>query len=171
MSDPNRPLPDPDPHMAELDWFIGRWRVRSRLLTESGSWVEEDLTAFHTRELGGNLIFEHFCGPLNGKPFEAWSLRKFDASVGRWRQRWVDSEPGGSILNWVGAWDSEARRFTGYAERFVNADGTIAGDTAMREVFDDIHSDRFAWRYERTTDGGKTWDGSWKLDYVREDVS
>jgi hypothetical protein len=100
-------LPDPDPHMQDLSWFIGEWNVRSRMLMDADTdeWLEEDLRTVHSYELGGNLIFEHFGGPLGGEPFEAWSLRKFNPNSGNWEQRWVDTSPGG-FANWLGRWDA-----------------------------------------------------------------
>lgn len=127
--------------------------------------TEEDLHTEHTYEMGGHLIFEHFFGPLGGEPFEAWSLRKYDAKTGKWEQRWVDTTPGG-FYHWVGAWDAETNTFTGYAARYLDQDGQIVGEQAIREVFDKITDNSFAWRLENTADGGKTWTVTWTLDYT-----
>lgn len=161
-------LPEPDPHMQDLSWFIGNWDVHSRLLVdpESDTWVDEDLHTEHSYELGGHLIFEHFGGPLGGEPFEAWSLRKYNPNTGNWEQRWVDVSPGG-FANWLGRWDEEANTFTGYAMRFIDDEFNITGDMAAREVFDNITEDGFDWRYEQTSDGGETWTVTWTLEYRR----
>lgn len=161
-------LPDPDPHMQDLSWFIGEWNVRSRMLMDADAdeWLEEDLRTVHSYELGGNLIFEHFGGPLGGEPFEAWSLRKFNPNSGNWEQRWVDTSPGG-FANWLGRWDAEANTFTGYAMRFIDGEFNLTGDDGAREVFDNITEDGFDWRYEQTSDGGETWEVTWTLQYRR----
>jgi hypothetical protein len=160
-------LPEPPPEMQQLAWFIGEWDVKSRYLTdaENDVWLEEDLHTVHTYELNGNLIFEHFYGPFGGEPFEAWSLRKYNVNTGKWEQRWVDTQAGG-FANWVGSYADDM--FMGYAARFVDEDGKITGDQAVREVFDNITPDSFSWRYEQTKDGGATWEVTWTLEYTRK---
>ncbi len=161
-------LPAPDEHMQDLAWFIGEWNVKSRMLMDAAKdeWLEEQLHTIHTYELGGNIIFEHFIGPLAGNPFEAWSLRKYNVNSGRWEQRWVDTDPGG-FANWLGTWDADTNSFTGYAMRFIDDNFALTGDNGAREIFDNITEDGFAWRYETTSDGGATWAVTWTLDYVR----
>lgn len=167
----NTPLPDPDAAMQDLAWFIGEWDVVSRFLVDADNdeWLEEELRTEHTYQLGGHLIFEHFFGPLGGDPFEAWSLRTYDANTGIWQQRWVDTSPG-SFAQWQGSYDAETNTFTGYAARFLDDEGNIAGDTAVREIFDNITDDGFSWRFERTDDGGDTWRVTWTLEYTRAET-
>jgi hypothetical protein len=161
-------LPAPDEHMQEMAWFIGNWNIKSRMLMDAAKdeWIDEDLHSIHTYELGGHLIFEHFFGPLGGEPFEAWSLRAYNESTGKWEQRWVDSSPGG-FANWVGSY--KEGEFMGFAQRFLDDEGNIKDKQAYREVFDNITEDSYAWRYEVTEDGGATWKVTWTLDYVRAD--
>jgi hypothetical protein len=161
-------LPEPDSHMQDLAWFIGEWEVHSRMLmnAETDEWLEEDLRAVHTYELGGNLIFEHFGGPLGGTPFEAWSLRKYNVNTGNWEQRWVDVSPGG-FANWLGQWNAETQTFTGYAMRFIDDEFNLTGNDGAREIFDNITEAGFDWRYEQTSDGGENWNITWTLQYRR----
>lgn len=158
-------LSAPDERMQQMKWFIGDWDVVSKYKDDKGAWVEERVTSFNEYIIGGNVIFEHFIGPVFGKPFEAWSLRKFNPTVGKWEQRWVDNTAGG-FANWTGSWDDATQVFTGYANRSFNDDGTLR-DVAVREIFSDITENSFAWRYEQTNDGGKSWDVTWTLDYRR----
>jgi hypothetical protein len=161
-------LPEPDPHMQDLSWFIGDWDVHSHMLLDADKdeWIDEDLKTQHTYEMGGNLIFEHFGGPLGGTPFEGWSLRKYNPNTGNWEQRWADVGPGG-FANWMGRWDAETNTFTGYAQRFIDDEFNLTGDTGAREIFDNITDDGFDWRYEQTSDGGMTWAVTWTLTYKR----
>jgi hypothetical protein len=159
-------LPPPITEMSQLKWFIGQWVVVSRYLNDDQEWVEETIRAEHTPILGGHVIFEHFGGPLFGKPFEAWSLRKFNPNSGQWEQRWVDVTPGG-FADWTGQWSANEHTFTGHPNRVLNDDGSLK-DSAAREMFYDITDDRFAWKYERTEDGGKSWRAIWTLAYTRQ---
>ena len=124
---PVQELPARHERMADLDWFLGLWSVHSRTRDAENPelWHEETLFAEHTAELNGNLIWEHFFGPVQGQPYEAWSLRKYDASRDRWLQKWADSAPGGMILNWSGTWDEAARTYIGYGEAHLNPDYTL----------------------------------------------
>jgi hypothetical protein len=149
--------------MSQMEWFLGKWHVRSRYRDEGGQWADENLTTEHTTILGGHVIFEHFGGPLFGEPFEAWSLRKFNPSSNRWEQRWVDVSPGG-FADWTGSWSQETATFTGHPNRVLDEDGNLEQEAA-REVFFDISEDSFRWKYERTSDGGATWEPVWTLDY------
>jgi hypothetical protein len=149
--------------MQQLAWFIGEWQIHSRVKTDEDKWLEETARAVHTYELGGHLIFEHYFGPFRGEPFEAWSLRKYNPDINKWEQRWVDTSMGG-FAQWTGTFADGT--YIGYANRVMNDDGTLK-DKAMREVFDNITPDRFSWRYEQTTDSGKTWTVTWTLEYTR----
>ena len=151
--------------MQQLDWFIGHWAVVSRSLQDDDGWLEERLTTEHRWIMGGHVIFEHFGGPVFGQPFEAWSLRKYNTQTNQWEQRWVDTTPGG-FADWTGTWDAAHRTFTGHPNRVLNADGTLK-TKAAREVFYDITAEHFLWKYERTEDGGRTWEPVWTLDYTR----
>lgn len=158
-------LSAPDEHMQQMNWFIGDWDVVSRYKQENGEWLEENVTSFNSYIIGGNVIFEHFIGPLFNEPFEAWSLRKYNVNTEKWEQRWVDNTAGG-FANWTGTWDEATQEFIGYANRSFNEDGTLK-ETAVREVFFNIEEDRFQWRYEQSSDTGQTWEITWTLDYTR----
>lgn len=159
-------LPPPDEHMQELAWFIGEWDVKSHLLMDADKdeWLDEDLHTIHTYELGGHLIFEHFFGPLGGEPFEAWSLRRYNPNTSKWEQRWVDTAPGG-FAHWTGTYADN--QFIGFANRFLDDEGNVKGDNAVREVFDNITENSYSWRYEETKDGGQKWKVTWTLEYTR----
>jgi hypothetical protein len=161
----NKPLPPPDEHMQEMTWFIGNWRIRSRMLQDDGSWREEQQRAEHTFELNGHLIFEHFFGPLDGEPFEAWSLRKYNQNSGKWDQRWVSTHKGG-FLNWSGSYAEG--QYVGYSVESLDENGNVKVGRAVREVFDTIKPESFAWRLETSADGGQSWKVIWTLDYTRE---
>jgi len=151
--------------MGDLDWFKGTWDVVSRSLNANGEWEdEENLQAEHSAILGGHAIFEHFDGVLMGKPFEAWSIRKFNPQENQWEQRWVDTTPGG-FADWTGHWDRDSSIFIGHPNRVITPDGLA--DKAVREVFFDINDDRFSWKYETSEDGGDDWTLKWSLEYTR----
>jgi hypothetical protein len=159
------PLPTPPSEMSQMEWFLGKWEVTSSHRNEDGEWIEEVINADHTTVLGGNVIFEHFGGPLFGQGFEAWSLRKYNPTTSKWEQRWVDVTPGG-FADWTGAWNQEKAQFVGNPNRTLDENGEIL-EEAAREVFFDIDENSFSWKYERTTDRGASWEAVWTLEYKR----
>lgn len=160
-------LPPPDENMRMFDWFLGEWNVTSRVLIdpENDEWLEEELHTVHTSEMGGHIIFEHFFGPLGGEPFEAWSIRKYNADTGRWQQRWMDTSTA-PILTWGGTFNEDGE-YVGYNESYLDSEFNLAGERGAREIFYNITDDSFDWRYETTSDGGDTWTVTWTLEYVR----
>lgn len=164
----NAPLPEPHENMSQFDWFLGEWEVVSRILVdaETDEWLEETLRTVHTSEMNGHIIFEHFVGPLGGEPYEAWSIRKYNANSDRWQQKWMDTSTP-FIANWGGTFNAEEGEYVGYNEFFLDENYEMKGDTAAREVFFDITDDSFSWRYESTRDGGETWTVGWTLEYTR----
>jgi hypothetical protein len=133
-----------------LDFWLGDWIV---------SWADGGHgTNTIRRILDGRAIEESFDGTDADSTLLGRSLSVRDAADGRWRQTWVDSN--GSYLDLVG----------------VEVDGRIAfqreatvGGVAVvqRMVWLDVTPDAFRWQWQRSPDGGATWEVAWEIDYRR----
>ena len=86
------------------------------------------------------------------------SLSVLDARDGRWRQTWVDST--GAYIDLVG----------------VEVDGRIAfqreavidgAPVVQRMVWLDVTPDAIRWQWQRSVDGGATWQVAWEIAYRR----
>ena len=134
----------------QLDFWVGSWEVKDTTpagKTQTGSNKIE-------RMYDGKVIHESFkMGAFEG---QSWSV--YSPQQKRWNQTWVDNN-GGYI-----AMASEM------------ADGDLAIRTLTRPkaplvgnrmVFSDVKPNSFMWRWEQTSDGGKTWKLSWQLQYDR----
>jgi len=146
---------EPDPLGDDaLDFWLGDWDV---------SWVGRTGRRGSgrnriTRVVDGRGVLEQFDGRVPGGQLLGMSLSIRDNEDGRWRQTWIDSS--GGYLDFVG----------------VAADGRIAFQrptvedgvpTLRRMVWTDVEPDRFAWRWQRSTDQGATWTDEWVIDYRR----
>jgi len=150
------PAPCSGPEWKQLDFWVGEWD-----LTWPARGPNPAGTASNRIEkvLGGCVVEESFAanGPaaLVGRSFSA-----YDARAKRWRQTWVDNE--GSYLDFEGGLD-------GGNMALIHHSTTREGQPQMgRMVFLNVTADSLDWRWEKSLDGGKTWQLQWPIHYVRK---
>lgn len=127
--------------MDEFDFWLGTWQ---------GVWDGGEATNTITKIMDGRVILEQFRMP----GFEGMSVSVYDPEEDVWRQTWVDSV--GDYLDFVGG------RVDGGMELRREAPGGL-----FRMLWHEIEPDRFSWRWERSTDGGTTWEPRWLIAYER----
>jgi hypothetical protein len=151
----------PDFDGSELDFWLGEWDA-----TWDGGRGSNRLT----RILGGRVIHEAFTElpdpaagdgepELHGEELlhgQSWSV--FEPARSLWRQTWVDDQ--GGYFDLVG------ERVDG-CFAFGRAAPEHGPDARQRMVFRDVQPDRFRWTWERSLDGGATWETRWAIDYRR----
>lgn len=131
-----------------FDFWIGEWD-----LTWSGGTGRSSVRAV----LDGAAILESFAadGP---ERFSGMSLSTVSPETGDWRQAWVDSS--GGYLDFRGGMRAGAM--------LLERDGVANGrPVRQRMVWDEIERDALRWRWERSTDGGATWETLWLISYRR----
>ena len=133
---------------TELDFWLGSWHAR---------WDGGEGTNTITPEFDGKVVVERF----EGRPameLTGFSVSVFDAEADVWRQTWVDDN--GSYLALTGG---------SVGDTFVLQMSTVRGGvpTELRMVFCEIEADSFRWLWERSRDGGATWDLAWEIAYTR----
>jgi len=152
----------------QLDWFIGTWNVKSRILVDPATdqWAEDNVSSTIKSIIGGFALQESFTGSLAGTPIDAISVRTFNSSIGKWEQRWLDNTSPG-FAEYTGEYADG--QFIGYSNRGYSpeVEGGAAKQRGTREVFFNITPNEFSWRLETTTDGGATWTVVWTLEYTR----
>lgn len=133
----------------QFDFWLGDWQL---------SWGEDGQGQNHiSKILDGCVVLEEFDGhpssPLVGK-----SMSTYDKDSGQWRQTWVDNN--GAYLDFVGGFKN--------GRMVLSREATREGETFLqRMVFYDIERDGFAWNWERSDDGGATWQMRWQIRYER----
>jgi hypothetical protein len=134
---------------AGLDFWLGRWTC---------TWDGGHGRNHVTKELDDRVVVERF----ESESPERWSglsLSVHDEREG-WRQTWVDST--GNYWAFRGDVHPE-----GFAFRVTERESDR--EVEKRMVFSDIAPERFAWRWERSEDEGRTWETLWAIRYERAD--
>jgi len=128
----------------DFDFWLGTWRA---------DWDGGEGTNEIAKILGGRVIHEHF----RAGDFEGVSVSVHDDSTDTWRQTWVDSQ--GNYLDFAGT-------------RVDDGSGAVdlrreAADGLYRMLLHELEPDRFSWRWERSSDGGASWEPRWLIAYTR----
>lgn len=146
------PAPCSSPEARQLDFWLGAWN-----LTWSGGQGTNDIT----RRFGECVIEENFAGELPSGPYLGHSISVYNPRTGGWQQTWVDSQ-GGYLVFTGGPDEDGVMRLRGVPSQLP--DGRTQ-DTRMSWVH--VEDDALDWNWERSFDGGQTWEMVWDIHYER----
>ena len=139
-----------DPRARELDFWVGEWDCS----WDGGTGVDR-VSVIHE----GCTVYQEFedhsgdAAGLRGRSFST-----YDPATGRWRQAWVDND--GSFMVFAGGRQGD--------EVVLVEDPLDRADQPIRRMrWYDISPDRMQWSWERSEDGGATWQVRWHIDYRR----
>ena len=152
---PATPNPCAAAEQQQLSFWVGEWG-----LTWPGNQAGEVQHGTNSvrRVLDGCVVEENFSGGAD-MPLRGNSVSIFDATVGKWKQTWVDNQ--GAYLDFVGEF-KDGQMMLG--REVVRPDGSKG---LQRMVFKNIKADEFDWSWEGSKDGGKTWQVVWPIHYKR----
>ena len=136
-----------------FDFWVGNW---------SASWKNADGTDGKgsnriTKILDDKVIFENF---EDSKGFKGTSISVYNPQKKEWHQAWADNQ--GGYFDFEGFVEGEKR---GFKTKPKEANGKAY---VSRMVFYDIKKDSFNWDWEGSTDGGKTWQLNWRINYKKK---
>lgn len=148
----SNPAPCASTEARQLDFWLGEWDL---------TWEGGQGTNSITRRFGDCVIEENFHGDMPYGPFRGHSVSVFHAPSGKWRQTWVDDQ--GSYLAFVGGLDDEG------VMRLLGEESTLPdGRTQVsRMSWVNVRDDALDWHWERSFDGGETWQMVWLIHYRR----
>lgn len=151
-----QPLPCSEPQQKQFDFWVGEWD-----LTWPGAKAGEIAQGTNSikRVLDGCVVQENFNGG-SAMHLRGTSVSVFDGRSGKWKQTWVDNE--GGYLDFVGEFNGGQMVLQREATR---PDGNKA---LQRMVYKNITPKEFDWSWERSLDGGKTWQVLWPIHYKRK---
>lgn len=133
-----------------LDFWIGSWDVS----WDGGGHGTNTIR----RILGDRVIEETFHGTDTDGSLDGRSLSGRDAADGRWRQTWVDSN--GAYLDFVGVEVDGRIAF----QRDAIVDGAAG---LQRMIWLDVTTASLRWQWQRSRDGGESWELVWEIHYRR----
>jgi hypothetical protein len=129
-----------------FDFWLGRWTVRWGEGAEGRNEI--------AKILDGRVIEERFDG-RPGTGLQGLSVSVFGEDEGLWRQTWVDSR--GGFLTFEGLFRDGVMELRGEG-----------GGELRRMLWRDIADDSLTWLWQRSPDGGATWETLWELAYSRD---
>jgi hypothetical protein len=142
------------PAASQFDFWVGDWD-----LTWDGGYGANQIRKI----LGGCVIEERFNGRShdeNDPPFHGMSVSVYNEQLEQWQQTWVDNH--GNYLDFVGGPVDDAM----ILQRETT---TPQGEPLLqRMVFSQIEADSLEWSWERSKDGGQTWEPLWQIHYERQ---
>lgn len=139
-----------------FNFWLGKWKA---------TWVDSQGNpgegTNHIYLITGDKVlhenFEILSGPNAG--YKGTSISVFNPNTKAWHQTWMDNQGGNIVLT---------GELQGKKRIFKTAQQTTNGQQIQsRMVFYNIEQDQFTWDWEGTTDGGKTWNLNWRIEYTR----
>lgn len=158
-------LPCTDPAFRQFDFWLGTWDLTSHNpVAGKDEWrVDPSTPVDHVEAvLDGCGLLQRWEGvpdSTTARPFRGMSLSKWEPTLGKWRQVWIDNQ--GPMLVFKGEFKD------GRMELYTDPRTQDGKTIVMRQVFTDITRDTMHWSWERSEDGGKSFHPVWKLDYRR----
>ncbi|MEU4644827.1 hypothetical protein [Micromonospora sp. NPDC023814] len=149
--------------MGEFDFLVGTWDVANRRLYErhvgSDDWDEFPGVSVARGFFGGAGSFDEITFPTRG--FSGATVRIFDPAAGTWSIYWMNSRRGVLELPPV------VGRFTDGVGTFFADDVDEGRPIRCRFVWSGVTATSCRWEQAFSTDGGRTWETNWTMDFTR----
>jgi hypothetical protein len=137
------------PEARQFDFWLGEWDL---------TWGEDGRGRNTVRSrYSGCVIEENFDGTPS-MVFRGMSISAFNARLKVWQQTWVDSQ--GGYIHLTGEFANGKMILF---NRPLDSDGRVL----FRMTFYNIGPDSLDWDWERSEDGGQTWELRWRIHYQR----
>lgn len=152
----------------DFDFIYGRWAVHHRKLADvtdpdCADWVEFDATSEASPILGGfgHVDRLYVAEPVDGDPFEGFTLRLFDPRSRTWRIWWSSTRVPGVLDTPVEG------RFSGGHGVFECDDELGGRPVRVRYEWLKEDQDNPEWRQSFSYDSGRTWRLNWIMSLTR----
>jgi hypothetical protein len=150
------------PTAQDFDFFMGRWTVQNRRLTErlagSDEWEEFESTSVAHPILGG-LGNEDEFRTRHAGGFIGMSFRFFDPVKRRWSIYWADSRRPGELDPPVFG------TFSGDIGVFEGEDEFEGRPIRVRFIWSGTRTRTPRWEQAFSADDGETWETNWVMDF------
>lgn len=151
---------------GDWDWLVGKWKVRHRKLRDrlvgSKDWFEFDGTCVNWPLLGNAANVDDNIFYTPEETYRGVGLRALDPETGLWAIWWLDSRAPGRI-------DVPVRGgFRDGVGEFLADDEWKGTPVTVRFRWSEITANTARWDQAYSTDGGKTWEFNWLMQFTRE---
>jgi hypothetical protein len=144
----------------EFDFLEGQWDVVCRVPV-AGGWEEAPGTLTASRALDGLVSIELFEGIYHGGALKGLGLRAFNRETREWEHTWTDTLAPGHFHVWKGAFSGAK------IDLFATWTDETGAAVRSRLTWSGITPDSAHWESARSSDGGKTWQVHWIVDFRR----
>jgi hypothetical protein len=152
----------------DFDFLIGDWRVHHRRLKErlanNQEWVEFDGTCASRKILGGLGNMDENLLDMPERAYSAVTLRTYDWAKDQWSIWWIDSRNSGQLDPPV------VGRFENGVGAFYADDNFKGMPIRVRFLWTRLSTTPH-WEQAFSTDGGKTWETNWTMDFTKTVVN
>lgn len=149
----------------DFDFFHGAWKVVNRKLnsrlTNCDEWTEFESSVECKPILGGFGTFDPYSAVIDGKKFEAVTLRLFDPVSKLWSIYWADNRIVQLDVAQIGSFD-------GNIGEFVARDLWRGTPVIVKFKWDKADFDKPTWSQAFSADDGKTWEWNWHMTMTRK---
>lgn len=155
-----------EPEARVFDFWIGSWDVVNRNRPPDGTRFSETGRATDRvyPVVGGCGIVEHWRGHAISRFIVGFSVRAWDPGAGEWLLVLLWPTNGSPSFGELRGGFRHGRGEFSFRRE------TADGDTAIhRFTFSDITPDAFRWENATSRDGGRSWGGSWIMEFTRRD--
>ena len=134
-----------------FDFWLGKWEAK---------WYNPDSSIVYgsntiTKILDSSVIEENFLSPT--QKYKGRSLSIFNQTKRTWHQAYVDNF--GNYYDFIGLFEENKKIFSTDTSKQI----------IQRMVFYNLSEESFTWDWEKSTDNGKTYQLSWRINYTRID--
>jgi hypothetical protein len=157
---------DPGSAVHDFDFLMGKWRAHHRRLKErlagSNEWQEFEGTSEVWPVLDGAGNIDDNVLELPAGTYRAISIRSFDPEAQTWSIWWLDGRSPRGPLDppVVGGFSNGVGTFL--------AEDTFNGQPiTVRYRWSNITEQTCRWEQAFSTDGGKTWEINWVMEFTR----
>lgn len=149
----------------DFDFLHGRWIVHNRRLRERlvgcTEWEAFDAVQVCRPILGGFGNEDELVTDAFGEHrFIGMTIRLFDPQAREWSIYWVDNRS-------VQLQPPVRGRFDGGVGTFHGRDAHLGTPVLARFIWTVLSADRARWEQAFSTDGGRSWETNWTMDFER----
>jgi hypothetical protein len=152
------------PALDAFAFYAGTWQVTlDARLSKEGPWEQTPAASAIRPEMMGCAFIERLDTTRRGKPLQLLSILTYDQNGSKWQLTVTDSEHG-RMQTYEGRDDGTA------VVLLVNLE-IPGGKVLLRRTLIRDGADAFRWESARSTDEGKTWDVTGRMNYRRAAVT
>jgi len=150
----------------DFDFLFGSWTVHNRQLvhplTGSNTWVEFDATSVARPIWNGRANMDEFEADTSSGHIEGMSIRIYNAKAHQWSIYW-GSRGSGTI-----GFPPTVGEFKNGRGEFYDQEDFNGRSIFARYVWTAASADSCRWEQAFSTDGGKTWEANWTMEFTRK---